>query len=561
MVSSQLQIPDNMPNIWGHGQLFAFSAIDGQTNCKEPFVLHTGVKAGSLAVKLPIEAEINFDNLGTLDFKIILGDVIIADSVNGRFIIAFCDDHILTGQMPAKAKMVINGTTIGSEPVVIGQKDNLTLSAVSKDERFAIVLSTDDKKPDFVSAFAVDVCNTANARSAYVRNLKIPTNLDAKKQRLLRKAVSVMKLNVESACGRIKRRWTTPDRWPHRYMWLWDSAFHTVGFCRIDLDVAKDATLAILEQANDDGMIPHMIGPETRSAMTQPPILSWAVLEVLNATNDKDWAAKCKPYLFNYLEWDRKNRDQNENYLPEWVIEYNPLCRCGECGLDNSPRFDRAIPLDAVDFASLLCNDYKCLGQIAEKLGDIEMQEVCLKHANNISNAVNKMLFCREEGFYLDKDFDGNFIDVKAVSGFFPFFAGIASVEHADALRQHLNNPATFDTAMPIPSVSVDSGTFCKDMWRGPTWLNVTYLVYRGLMNYGFVKEAQKIRDILIGKVNKWYEAEGCIFEYYDSLDLTSPHKLDRKQRLTTGKGYGPISDYHWSAVVTALLISDSSKE
>ena len=26
--------------------------------------------------------------------------------------------------------------------------------------------------------------------------------------------------------GRLGHRWTTPDRWPHRNIWLWDSAFH-----------------------------------------------------------------------------------------------------------------------------------------------------------------------------------------------------------------------------------------------------------------------------------------------------------------------------------------------
>ena len=41
-------------NIWGIGQLLAFSGIDGPTSWVEPLVLHTGTEPGSLDVKLPV---------------------------------------------------------------------------------------------------------------------------------------------------------------------------------------------------------------------------------------------------------------------------------------------------------------------------------------------------------------------------------------------------------------------------------------------------------------------------------------------------------------------------
>jgi hypothetical protein len=122
-------------------------------------------------------------------------------------------------------------------------------------------------------------------------------------------------------------------------------------------------------------------------------------------------------------------------------------------------------------------------------------------------------------------------------------------------LRKQLRNPASFAAPYPIPSVSLDSGTYTKDMWRGPSWLNYNFAIYRGLQNYGFHQDAEWLKEISLAGIQKWYEKEGCLFEFYDSLDLTSPHALDRKQRLTTGHLYAPISDYHWTAALTAAML------
>ena len=556
-MDAQLALPKNMPNVWGRGQLFAFSALDGRTDWNEPFVLHTADKPGSLTVRLPLEVNINFSDLPEVHFSLILGDVIAADTPTGNFIATFLDHHTLIGQLPLDAAMVVDDRTIGTKPVPLGNSEDLTLWAATGESRFAIKVTSDTNSPDLTDAFTADIIQTANDRSSFVRKVKIPAHLDDSQARLLRKAVSIMKVNVESACGQIKRRWTTPDRWPHRHMWLWDSAFHALGLSRIDPDLARDALLAVLEQTKADGMLPHTITPVTTSQITQPPILAWAVLEILNVTGDRNFAQQCKPYLFQYLEWDRKNRDQNGNHIPEWFIEGNPLCRCGECGLDNSPLFDKAVLLDSVDFACYLCNDYMCLAEIAERLSDDAMSKTCRTHAQKIKTAVNDLLWCEEMGLYLYRDFDGDFVPIKTIASFMPLFAGVADDVRARRLLAHLQDPATFAAPMPIPSVALDSGSYCKDMWRGPSWINTNYLIYRGLVRYGFTEAAARLRTVTIDKLNKWYLKEGCLFENYDSLDLTSPHDLDRKQRLVSGRGLPVISDLQWSAAVTARLIMD----
>ncbi len=552
----------NLPDVWGRGQLVAFSGIDGVTNFAAPFVLHTDERPGSFIVRLPVEARIEFRNLAGLEFRMILGDAVLAESPAGVFGCAFRDHHSLIGCMPAGVQMAGNQESISDQPSIIGESDQLILAGMAKETRWVLIVVPKEEKGKIKdrleAALKEDFEKVLTARAEYVLKASVPTSLDAGRKRLFYKAVSVMKMNTESPSGKLVRRWTTPDRWPHRKMWLWDTAFHGIGFAGMDPAVGQDIVLAMLEQVGPDGMLPHCVSPDgERSAITQPPVLAWSVWSIFEKSNDAKWAGECLPRLAGYLEWIRKNRDKNNNGLPEWFIDGHPLCRSGESGMDNSARFDKAVLMDAVDFAGFLCHDYQSLARIADRLGQNQIAHTARQHAARIAQAVNALLWSDRDGFYYDRNFDGTLSDVKASSGFVPLLAGIPDAARAEGLRKQLRNPATFAAAYPIPSISLDSGFYSKDMWRGPTWLNYNFVVYRGLLNYGFERDAEWLKEISLAGLQKWYEKEGGLFEFYDSLDLTSPHNLDRKQRLTTGHLYAPISDYHWTAALTAAMLSE----
>jgi len=505
-------------------------------------------------VKLPREIAVDFALEAEPDFEMILGDIVRAGSARGPFVAAFLDRDTVVGCLPPGGPMTADGQEVGGEPLRFGSEGNgPRVHALRRKDRWTLRLGDAPRDSDL----SADLDGLARQRSAFVAGFQSPAGIPPARERLLRKALSVMKVNYHSPCGRLTRRWTTPDRWPHQYMWLWDSAFHGVGMSRVCPDAAKDALLAMLEFIQDDGLLPITIMPDgqPRLPYTQPPILAWAALEVFDRCGDRDWAAECLPYLKRYLDWDRRNRDRNGNGVLEWHIEGNVLCRCGECGLDNSSVYDRGILLDAPDFSSQLANDYECTAQIAERLGETRTAGQCRAHAASAAEAIRRLLWWPQERFFFHRDFEGSFVPVKAISGFMPLFAGVATDAQARGSLGHLRNPKTFGTPLPVPSESLDSGTFCKDMWRGPTWANVSYLVYRGLKRYGFAQDAARLKEGLLAGIQRWYEAEGCLWEFFDCLDITSPRDLDRKQRLSRGVGMGPISDYHWTAVVVAALI------
>jgi hypothetical protein len=542
-----------LPDIWGEGALLAFSGLDGPTHPDGSLVLHTGRRVGEFSVRLPMMAEVVFSLTDSSAIRLLLGDCMRIEAPGGWFVAAFLDAESTVGEMPPDAELTVDGRSVRSESekVATGECD-AALYAGRRGGRWVI----SGKGPIDANLFQVDLDALLSRRAGWVSGIRTPAGLSPGRARLLRKALSVIKVNCHSACGAIRRRWTTPDRWPHRRMWLWDSAFQSMGLLHADAEMAKDAVRAMLDFVQEDGSLAHMIGWDGKmSRVIQPPILGWAVAEIVRHTGDKDFAAECLPLLVRYLDWDRTHRDRNGNGIPEWHVEKDPLCRCGECGLDNLSVFDHHDWLDAPDFGSYLAHDYACAADLADLLGDKALSETCRAHADRIGAAVRETLWCEEERSFLFRGFEGTFVRTKTVAGFVPLFAGIASRSQAEALDEHINNPATFGAPLPIPSESLDSSTFCKDMWRGPSWLNMTYLTYLGLKRYGFHDTAAKIREQVLDGVQSWYERTGCLWEYYDCLDETPPGDLDRKQRLSTGEGIAPISDYHWTASVVAAWL------
>ena len=73
-----------------------------------------------------------------------------------------------------------------------------------------------------------------------------------------------------------------------------------------------------------------------------------------------------------FLNWCRENRRASEKELYTWETTNDVNCRCDECGMDNSPRFDYDIELDAIDFSVYLCNDARYLSMLFDELGDQE---------------------------------------------------------------------------------------------------------------------------------------------------------------------------------------------
>ena len=548
----------NLHNQYSYGQLFCFSGLEGETSRNSDFV--------GMFLDEPINIRFHFDNAVSLriplpsstSFKAITGDMIDGEDA----FLVFVDKDTVVGKAVV-APIVV--TEFGDERSSVEGVEKIR---IAQGEFFLV---TKEIAGEFYFSFSCgkagrifsqqELDELKDKHYAYFQGL--PKCKNEKYEKLYYKCLSINKENVYSQEGEIPCRWTTPDRVPHRFMWLWDSAFHAMAFAQYNVEMAKDCIRAVLSLQREDGFISHMMSPQGRiSDITQPQVLSWGLWAVYQQDKDKNFLRECVPALAKFLIWTMKNRDKNQNGLLEWFTEPDYTeCKCGESGLDNSPRFDYDIELDAIDFSTYLCNDAKYLSILFNELGDTENAEYFRVVHEKVKEKINSLLWSEEDSLYYDRLFDGRLTKFATPSSFLPMFAGICSQAQADKMVKVLLDENRFWTAMPIPSIPKDNEYYDIDMWRGCSWLNINYFIILGLRKYGYSEIAEELRRRTLNTVLEWYEKTGNIFEFYDADNQVNPFYLKRKgeqpEKPDYRKHVHSISDYNWSACFTMLMINE----
>ena len=529
---------EGMLNRWGKGQLVAASGLDGETGYDDGLVLRSRNNAG-FDIHLPGEGRITFRETPP-DTCFLASDSFELDGVRGAM--ADCRHLLIEGAAqteldPGKLKELRRGNRllIGSASGFRPELIDADLDALMKKSRafFAPL-------PDF--------------------GITDPIRLEA-----LAKAYSQLKGQINSPEKAIPFLWTTPDRWPHRAMWLWDSVFHAIGLRHFNPGAARETLKAVLSQQQPDGLIPHMMTPHDHSKITQPPILAFGVAAVEEKSSDREFLADAFPKLERYVEWIFRNRDSDGNGLAEWEIEGNPLCRSGESGMDNSPRFDSATRLDATDFNSYLSLECETLAGFAATLKMPDRAAYWEERHNRINAQMNRLLWNEEEGIYMDRDVtSGRQTGIAASSGFLPLICGAPSPAQAERLLANLNDPKRFATPFRIPSISRDNrSAYSKDMWRGPVWININWLAGIGLERYGYAAEARELFGETARLEETMYRKYGTFFEFYDDRGECDPPELLRKGECAPEKSpfHQAFFDYGWSATLFIDLVRRLSEE
>ncbi len=579
---NQLSLDENLPHIWGEGAIFAFSGLDGETHTHSGFVATYANQPYSLLFHTPRRRLLTLRLPQPGKVCIATGDVYIVQiETNQALGVAWATWHTLIGVSPAdgieialqfedgtKAKA---DTSTPTDADIWVAHDTMNEDAVVlciQDGRFSLAYGTSVKEAKYraKTGLTFNFLDVAQARLDIYKHLPALDAATVTEKHLFKKCISVMKVNTLAPEGAIQQTWSTPDRVPHRDMWLWDSVFHALAMNVLFPPVASDFLKSVLEMQRGDGMIPHQSSPSGRTSnITQPPLLAWGIWENYKAykqhlpTQARANLIYALPHLEHYLEWNLENRDRNHNNLLEWFIEGNPLCRSGESGLDNSPRFDDAVLLDAVDFSTFQARDMQYVAQICHELNLVEREKVWEQRAAVMRHAIHTQLWDETRGFYYDLDFAGNLSRTSAVTGFLPLLLDDIPQKRVERLIEKLKNPKQFNTAFPIPSVAVSDPRWSTDMWRGATWINLNYLIIQGLLQQHKKTEAQWLTDQTIHYVNKYYEKFGVLFEFFDAKDEVPPIHCDRKgphhKPYDIRRKMDAIRDYHWTAALVSLLI------
>jgi len=131
--------------------------------------------------------------------------------------------------------------------------------------------------------------------------------------------------------------------------------------------------------------------------------------------------------------------------------------------------------------------------------------------------AINKYLWNARTGMFYDYDFVNQRSSAyNYVTGFYPLWAGLASPAQAAALRLHL---PLFERTGGLSMSDFDSGT----QWDLPYgWAPTTWLAIKGLSQYGFTADADRISTNFSQTILDNFLHDGTIREKYNIVSGTA---------------------------------------
>lgn len=344
-------------------------------------------------------------------------------------------------------------------------------------------------------------------------------------------------------------QYTVPSPSTYPYQWMWDSCFHAIVLAKLEPEAAIAELRSLLSRQQDDGLVPHMIFWQPKfthpyhvwwekgqvSSITQPPMIAYAAWEIYKETKDTAFLKELFPSMLAFYHYLIEKRDPHDHHL---ISIINP----DESGEDNSPRFDVAMrvksnisffahmykrhqliaanrtcgfdPLTCmqerfwvkdVPFNSMLVKNLEILAQIARLLGDAEAEHFATLNQELISFTMREYLMA--EGVYWSAiGLEHGHLKVATWAHFAPLFAGLYTKEEAaELVQKHFYNQSTFHSKFGIRTVSKQEPSYragSDGFWRGPIWFAPHWFIYKGLMDYGFEKEAQWVRETSHGLID-----------------------------------------------------------
>jgi glycogen debranching enzyme len=323
------------------------------------------------------------------------------------------------------------------------------------------------------------------------------------------------------------------------------------------------------------------------SGLTQPPVLATAVRALHEAAPDAAFLEEVVPALEAWHSWLQRERSFDGSGLVALLHPWESA--------DNAPRFDRALArVERDDTPAPARSDRRHLSAVerptdrdyARYLAIVESLRRCDYRPQSLAETpfayvdltFNSVLAAAEADLawlwnelgergvrataaarrlrqalaerwdedavaYRELDLNGSDQEVAGTVGeLLPLYAGAADEGQARRLfDEALWAPTRYGPSPEAPwavtTVSKSSPDFdARRYWRGPVWINVNWLLVRGLERAGLTKEAELLRGLTLELVR----ASG-FSEYYHP---------------STGAPLGS-REFSWSAALTLDLIHD----
>ncbi|MFO7711144.1 MAG: trehalase family glycosidase [Candidatus Woesearchaeota archaeon] len=322
----------------------------------------------------------------------------------------------------------------------------------------------------------------------------------------------------------------------------WDSYFIILGLIETgQIRLAKGIIDNFAYLCNRFGIIPSR-NRYYNLGISQPPFFTSMVLDVFSHTKDKQWLremAKTAEKELSYWMDDIHSVDGLSRYCDHW---HTHLTAEHESGWDMTSRFDdRCLHILPVDLNSLLFKYEKDLSHIFAILEDDKATEYEHK-AEQRKEKINKLMW---DEFFFDYDFHNQKIHrFFSLAGFYPLWAGLATKDQAKRLRDCLS---FFEYDGGLANTQEEDLASEFRQWDYPNgWPNQQWIVIKGLLDYGFNEDAERIAAKWLQLNETVFQKTGAMWEKYDVVNMDK----GKDGRYPTQKGFG------WTNAVYLKLLS-----
>lgn len=310
-----------------------------------------------------------------------------------------------------------------------------------------------------------------------------------------------------------------------------------------------------------DGYIGYRVGPYVNRTFptdgeltSSAPFFSWTNWEIYRISHDHEFLREAYRSGSALAEWFLRTHDPDHDGVLVWggnamlenVRDSLDVIWNLFGGGDESPKRVKAL-----DLMCMMVKETRSLAAMAGELGLAAEQMRWNAKADQLADVVRTRMWDSETGFFynLARDTgtfttrDGISLKRKEIIGFLPLWAGIATREQAERLRQHASNPLSFARKFGMPTLAADDPAYHAEItrccqWNGAVWLPWNYMVERGLLDYSFRMEAEQLVHHAMDGVLLHLRADHRLWESY-SPDLT---EIDSPK------------NYIWDGIVTRMI-------
>lgn len=372
---------------------------------------------------------------------------------------------------------------------------------------------------------------------------------------------------LKPAEGALKFPYITPGSAQYsKQLWDWDSWLSNVALRQIVLAETDSKTkekinliayekgciLNYLSYGGWNGWIPTLIGPESGSRdqmmnsgnifkdnMHKPVLAQHAAFVVQQEDSDASWL---RDDFYNLQAF--VNCYSNHHYHRATGLYYWQTDRA--IGVDNDPAtFYRPHGSSGSIYLNcLMYKELKAVSYLAAQLNLPSIAETYAAQAEQLKAAIRKHCWDPKDGLYYSVDL--NLLPVEAPkvwwdlhvggprnwdcliqrlgvwSSFLPMWAGIATPQEAERMvKENLLDTASFWAEAGVRTLSKyekmydTRATGNPSNWLGPVWMASNYLVFKGLVNYGYAAEARQLAEKSIRMLASDFRRYGALHEYY----------------------------------------------